>query len=215
MKACEWIEVGAGLIIAVLLAGLMILSAGMMGIPGHVSPAIPAQTSGNDHASNVTRWMQEHSGQEVTAGEQLEILNPGYLDRLPPDKREAFYRMKIRVPNISDPNPGEYDRSTGGMQYGRRSVAIAAFGYREIPGEQQSEYVLNYTRPCILNESMIAVSNRLADREISVGEYLKTVCPDSFSCLTESQKAALNNQSMTLSGIPDVDARYPGTGLLW
>ncbi|MFA4860057.1 hypothetical protein [Methanoregula sp.] len=41
MKAREWIEVGAGLSIAVLLAGFMILGAGMMGIPGHVSSQSP------------------------------------------------------------------------------------------------------------------------------------------------------------------------------
>lgn len=162
-------------------------------------PALPDQPIGDDHASNVTRWMQEHAGQEVSAGEYLEITNPGYLASHSQEVREGYYRMKIRVPNFSSPDPGEYDRSAGSMQYGKRSVAIAAFGYREIPGDQQPVSPTNYTSQCILNESMIEVSNGLADREIPAGTYFETVCPDFFFGLTESQKAALNNQSMNIS----------------
>ncbi len=127
--------------------------------------ALPDQPSGDDPASNITRWMQEHAGLEVSAGEYLEITNPGYLDSRPPDVRIAYSRMKVRVPDFSDPDPGEYNRSAGGMQYGKRSVAIAAFGSREIPGEQQLVYPENYTGQCILNESMIAVSNGFEGEE--------------------------------------------------
>jgi len=161
--------------------------------------ALPDQPVRDDHASNVTRWMEEHAGQEVSAGEYLEITNPGYLASHSQEGREGYYRMKIRVPNFSSPDPGEYDRSAGGMQYGKRSVAIAAFGYREIPGDQQPVSSTNYTSQCILNESMIEVSNGLADQEIPAGNYFETVCPDFFFGLTESQKAALNNQSMNVS----------------
>ncbi|MFA4823610.1 MAG: hypothetical protein WC593_00480 [Methanoregula sp.] len=168
-------------------------------------PALPDQPIGDDHASNVTRWMQEHAGQEVSAGEYLVITNPGYLDSRPQNVRAAYSRMKVRVPNFSNPDPGDYDRSAGGMQYGKRSVAIAAFGYRGIPDDQQPAYPLNYTSQCILNESMIEVSNGLADREIPAVTYFETVCPDFFFSLTESQKAALNNQSMNVSKIPGRD----------
>lgn len=41
MNEREWIHVGTGLAIAVLLAGIMIISAGAMGIAGHVSPPQP------------------------------------------------------------------------------------------------------------------------------------------------------------------------------
>ena len=163
------------------------------------------QPDGNDHASNVTRWMQEHAGEEVSAGEYLEITNPGYFASHSQEVREEYYRMKIRVPNFSSPDPGDYDRSAGGMQYGKRSVAIAAYGYRGLPDEQQPASPMNFTSQCILNESIIAVSNGLAGREIPAGTYFETVCPDFFFSLTESQRAALNNQSMNLSQIPGRD----------
>jgi len=163
------------------------------------------QPVGDDHASNVTRWMQEHAGQEVSAGEYLEITNPGYFASHSQEVREGYFRMKIRVPNFSSPDPGVYDRSAGGMQYGKRSVAIAAFGYRGIPDDQQRVYAGDYTSQCILNESMIEVSNGLTGREIPAGTYFETVCPDFFFGLAESQKAALNNQSMNVSKITGRD----------
>jgi hypothetical protein len=167
--------------------------------------ALPDQPVGDDHASNVTRWMQQHAGQEVSAGEYLEITNPGSLNTFSPERKKAYYAMKVRVPDLNSPDPGEYDRSAGSMQYGKRSVAIAAFGYREIPGDQQLVYPTNYTSQCILNGSMIEISNGLADREIPAGTYFETVCPDFFFSLTESQRAALNNQSMNVSKIPGRD----------
>ena len=94
-------------------------------------PTGPDQPMGDDHASNVTRWMQEHAGQEVTAGEYLDITNPGYLASHSQVVRDEYYRMKIRVPDFNNPDEG--------MQFGNRSVAIAAFGYREIPGDLQPE----------------------------------------------------------------------------
>jgi hypothetical protein len=168
-------------------------------------PALPDQPVGTDHASNVTRWMQQHAGQEVTAGEYLDITNPGYLDSRPEDVRAAYSRMKVRVPDLSNPDPGDDNRSAGGMQYGKRSVAIAAFGYREIAGDPQPAYPANYTGQCILNESMISVSNGLEGREISVGKYLETVCPEYLAGMTESQKAPLYTMSQTVSKIPDRD----------
>jgi len=165
----------------------------------------PDQPLGDNHASNVTKWMQQHAGQEVSAGEYLDISNPGYLASHSQEVREGYYRMKVRVPNFSSPDPGDYDRSAGGMQYGRRSVAIAAFGYRGISEDQQPASPMNCTSQCILNESMIEVSNGLTGREIPAGTYFQTVCPDFFSGLTEPQKAALNNQSMNVSKITGRD----------
>ena len=52
---------------------------------------------------------------------------------------------------------------------------------------------------------MIAVSNRLAGRELSAGTYLETVCPEYFAGLTGSYKAALYNETLTPSKIPDRD----------
>nr|WP_320161185.1 hypothetical protein [uncultured Methanoregula sp.] len=40
MNAREWIDLGAGMIIAVMLAGCMILGFGLLGIPGHFSPSL-------------------------------------------------------------------------------------------------------------------------------------------------------------------------------
>ncbi|MDO9326594.1 MAG: hypothetical protein Q7T80_16715 [Methanoregula sp.] len=161
------------------------------------------QPAGIDHASNVTRWMQEHAGQEVTTGEYLEITNPGYLASHSQEVREGYYRMKIRVPNFSSPDPGDDDRSAGSMQYGKRSVAIAAFGYREIPDDQQPVYSANYTSQCVMNGSMISISNGLVGTEISVGKYLETVCPDYLAGMPESQKAPLYNVTIPVSKIPD------------
>ncbi|MFA4860061.1 hypothetical protein [Methanoregula sp.] len=166
-------------------------------------PDLPGQPAHDGHAANVTRWMQEHSGQEVSAGEYLDMTNPGYLASRPQEAREAYYRMKTRVPNLSSPDPGEYDRSYGDMQYGQRSVAIAIAGFRDVPEDPQVAFLKNYTGQCIMNESMVAVSNRLADRNVSAGTYLEMVCPDFFSGLTESQKSVLDNQSLTVSKIPD------------
>lgn len=148
-----------------------------------------------DHASNVTIWMQQHAGQEVTAGEYLEIMNPGYLNSRPQEVREGYSRMKVRVPDLSSPDKG--------IQYGERSAATAIFGYREVPEDKQPVSPENSTGQCIMNESMIAVSNALAGREISAGKYLETVCPIYFSGMTESQKAVLNNQSLIVLKIPD------------
>jgi len=156
---------------------------------------LAVQKADRDHASHVTTWMQQHAGQEVTAGEYLEIMNPGYLESRPREVREAYFRMNVRVPDLS--NPGE------GMQYGERSAAIAIFGYREVPEDKQPVSLMNSTGQCIMNESMFAVSNALAGREMSAGKYLETICPTYFSGMTESQKAALNNQSLTVSKIPD------------
>jgi hypothetical protein len=146
--------------------------------------------------------MQEHAGQEVMAGEYLDITNPGYLASRPQEVRDAYYRMKIRVPDFSSPDPGKNAPSSGGMQYGERSVAIAVYGYRNLPEDPRGVFLQNYTGQCILNESMIAMSNRLAGREISVGTYLEMICPDFFFGLTPSRKAVLNNQTLTVSEIP-------------
>ncbi|MFA6332245.1 MAG: hypothetical protein WCX22_04775 [Methanoregula sp.] len=153
------------------------------------------QKADRGHASNVTTWMQQHAGQEITAGEYLEIMNPGYLESRPQEVRDAYSRMKVRVPDLGNPDEG--------MQYGERSAAIAIFGYREVPEDKQPESPGNSTGQCIMNESMISVSNALTGREISAGKYLETVCPAYFYGMTESQKAALNNQSLTVSKIPD------------
>ena len=158
----------------------------------------PDQPIGDDHASNVTRWMQQHAGQEVSAGEYLEITNPGSLDTFSLERKEAYYAMKVRVPDLINPDEG--------MQFGKRSVAIATFGYREIPGEQQPAYAGNYTRQCILNESMIVVSNGLEGKEISIGTYLESVCPEYLAGLSGSHKAALYNMTIPVSKIP-VDSK--------
>jgi hypothetical protein len=157
--------------------------------------AMSALTDEGDHSPQVTAWMQQHSGQEVTAEEYLDITNPGYLDSRPPEVRESYSRMKVRVPNLSNPDEG--------MQYGERSAAIAIAGFREVPEDIQPVSPGNYTGQCTLNESMIAVSNTLAAREISVGTYLETVCPDYFSSFSDTEKTALRNQSLTVSIIPD------------
>jgi len=200
-KATLVFSVAVPLLLLVFLVILLVISgSGTLSID---LPALPGQPAHDGHAANVTRWMQEHSGQEVSAGEYLDVTNPGYLASRPQEAREAYYRMKTRVPNLSSPDPGEYDRSYGDMQYGQRSVAIAIAGFRDVPEDPQVAFLKNYTGQCILNESMVAVSNRLADRNVSAGTYLETVCPDFFSGLTESQKSVLDNQSLTVSKIPD------------
>jgi len=201
------------LILALLVIPVLMAGAGISGaanVPGSGrfcfgSTALPFcsdQHARDVSASNVTRWMQEHAGQEVTAGEYLDITNPGYLSSRPQEVRDAYHRMKIRVPDFSNPDPGNNARLSGGPQFGERSVAIAVFGYREVPGDSQEVFLQNYTGQCILNESMIARSNGLAGREIPVGTYLETVCPDFFLGLTESRKEVLNNQSLMISEIP-------------
>lgn len=89
------------------------------------------------------------------------------------------------------------------MQSGQRSVAVAVAGHAEIPEDQQPVYPANYTGQCILNESMISVSNGLVGREISVGNYLETVCPEYLAGMPESQKAPLYNVSLPVSKISD------------
>jgi len=157
--------------------------------------ALLALAGERDHSEQVTAWMQQHAGQEVTAEEYLDITNPGYFDSRPHEVRESYSRMKVRVSNLS--NPGE------GMQFGERSAAIAIAGYREVPEGQRPLSQGNYTGQCTINESMIAVSNTLAGREISVGTYLETICPDYFSSFSGAEKSALMNQSLTVSIIPD------------
>ena len=53
MNEREWIHVGAGMVIAVFLAGFMIVSVGVMGIPGHVSRPAPADPH-MDYNNSVT-----------------------------------------------------------------------------------------------------------------------------------------------------------------
>ncbi|MDD1689090.1 MAG: hypothetical protein LUQ66_00315 [Methanoregula sp.] len=156
---------------------------------------LAVQKAERDHASNVTSWIQQHAGQEVTAEEYLDITNPGYLESRPEDIREGYSKLKVRVPNLSNPDEG--------MQFGERSAAIAIAGYREVPEGQRPLSPGNYTGQCTMSESMIAVSNSLAGNEISVGTYLETVCPDYFSRFSDAEKSALRNQSMTASIIPD------------
>ncbi|MCK9631869.1 MAG: hypothetical protein M0R30_09515 [Methanoregula sp.] len=156
--------------------------------------AMLALTDESDHSQQVTTWMQQHAGQEVTAEEYLDITNPGYLESRPKDIREGYSKMKVRVPNLSNPDEG--------MQFGERSAAIAIAGFREVPEDIQPVSPGNYLGQCTLNESMIAVSNTLAAREISVGTYLETVCPDYFSSFSDTEKTALMKQSLTVSIIP-------------
>lgn len=148
-----------------------------------------------DRASNVTSWMQQHAGQEVTAGEYLDITNPGYLESRPENIREGYSTMKVRVPDLSNPDES--------IQFGERSAAIAIAGFRKVPKDIQPVSPGNYTGQCTMNESMIAVSNSLAAREMSVGTYLETICPDYFSRFSDAEKSALRNQSLTVSIIPD------------
>jgi len=162
------------------------------GLPG--IPALPGQPAPDGHAANVTRWMQEHGGLEVPVGEYLDITNPGYLDSRPREVREAYYRMKTRVPDFSNPDEG--------MQSGPTGAAIAVLGFREVPEDGWTADAGNPYGQCILNESMVAVSNELADREISAGTYFKTVCPEFYFGLPVSRQAALSNQSISVSEIP-------------
>jgi hypothetical protein len=113
------------------------------------------------------------------------------------------------TPQVPDPytmNESVRAQSTGGILSGERSAAVAVAGYPEIPADhQQPVYPSNYTGQCILNESMISVSNGLAGSEISVGTYLETVCPEYLAGMNGSSKASLYNQSLQVSKIPDRD----------
>jgi hypothetical protein len=102
------------------------------------------------------------------------------------------------VPDLINPDEG--------MQFGKRSVAIAVFGYREIAGDPQPAYARNYASQYILNESMIVVSNGLEGKEISIGTYLESVCPEYLAGLSGSHKAALYNMTIPVSKIP-VDSK--------
>jgi len=179
--------------ILALLVILLVIPGNWIGFADH--PALPGQPAPDGHAANVTRWMLEHGGQEVPVGEYLDITNPGYLDSRPREVREAYYRMKTRVPNLSNPDEG--------MQSGSAGAAIAVLGFRKAPEDVRVADVGNPYGQCILNDSMIAVSNALADQEISAGTYFKTVCPDFYFGLPGSRQAALNNQSISVSEIPD------------
>jgi len=157
-------------------------------------PALPGQSAPDGPAADVTRWMQEHSGQEVFAGEYLDITNPGYLASRPQEVRDAYYRMKVKVPDLNDPDAG--------MQQGSRSAAIAVLGFREATEDGRMADAGNPYGQCILNESMIAVSNALAAREITAGTYFETVCPDFYYGLPGSQQATLSNRTISVSKIP-------------
>jgi hypothetical protein len=118
--------------------------------------------------------------------------------------QEPLGQIPLRVPDPYTMNESMRHQPTDGIRFGERSVAIAVAGYRERPEDQHHlAYPENYTGQCIMNESMISVSNQLVGREISVGKYLESVCPEYLAGITGSQKAPLYNQSLLVSKIPD------------
>ena len=120
--------------------------------------------------------------------------------------QEPLGQIPLRVPDPYTLNESMHHQPTDGIRFGERSVAIAVAGYRERPEDQHHlAYPENYTGQCIMNKSIISVSNQLAGREISVGKYLETVCPEYLAGITGSQKAPLYNQSLLVSKIPDRD----------
>ena len=123
--------------------------------------APPVQPVSGGNTANVSRWMQQHAGQEVSVGEYLEIIHPGYLDTRPQNVQEAYYQMMIRVPDMHLMNVS--------TQSGERSVAVAMAGQPEIPEDKHTAYPENDTAKRIQNTSMIPVLDGLAVRAISMG----------------------------------------------
>ncbi|MFA6361920.1 hypothetical protein [Methanoregula sp.] len=169
---------------------------------------LPVQSVRAGCTTTVSPWMQQNAGQDVPAGEYLDVINPGSPDTVPQDTRDAYYRMVVRVPGYPNASEGMQDPSPGGLTYGSRSAAIAVAGYREIPDGQQNADAGNRSGQCHMNESTIEGSNRLAGQEITIGKYFETVCPDYLAGMPESEKEPLYNQTLQ---VPEIPPDHEGT----
>lgn len=114
--------------------------------------------------------------------------------------------LQPRGPDPYTTNESVRPQATDGIRFGERRAAVAVAGYPEIPADhRQPITATNYTGQCILNESMIHVSNGLVGSEISASAYLETVCPEYFAGMSGSHTASLYNQSLQVPKIPDCD----------
>ncbi|MFA4861955.1 hypothetical protein [Methanoregula sp.] len=164
------------------------LNSGPFHMPPWMNP--PARDS---FASNVIMWMQYYAGKEVTAREYLTVVNPGYLDSQPQDIRETYSWMKVRVPDPRNPDEEAL--------YGLRRLSIA-YGAPEGPEDEVRAYMNDYSRECVVNRSLIAVSDSLVDQRMTAAAYLTTVCPAHFFGLPESVRSSLDHRVLTVSNIP-------------
>jgi len=169
----------------------------------------PVQSVRAGCTSAVSLWMQQNAGRDVPAGIYLDVVNPGYRDTVPQDTRDAYYRMVVRVPDYPNASEGMQGPTPGGLTYGSRSAAVAVAGYRETTdGQQNAGYAGNRSDQCLMNESTIAVSNRLAGQKITIGKYFETVCPDYLAGMPESEKEPLYNQTLQ---VPEIPPDHEGT----
>lgn len=176
--------------------------------PSSATP-LPVHSVRAGCTSAVSLWMQQNAGRDVPTGEYLGVVNPGYLNTVPEDKKEAYYRMIVRVPDYPNASEEMQTGSTGGLTYGSRSAAVAVPGYRETTGVRQNTgYPGNISGQCIMNESTIAVSNRLAGREVTAGRYLETVCPDYLAGFSEREKEKVYHQTLK---VPEIPPDHDGT----
>ena len=170
---------------------------------------LPVQSVRAGCTSAVSPWMQQNAGRDIPAGDYLDVVNPGYPGTVPQDARDVYYRMVVRVPGYPNASEGMQDPSPGGLTYGSRSAAVAVADYRETPdGQQNTGYAGNLGGQCLLNESTIAASNRLAGEKITIGKYFETVCPDYLAGMPESEKEPLYNQTLQ---VPEIPPDHEGT----
>ncbi|MFA5222607.1 MAG: hypothetical protein WC391_10040 [Methanoregula sp.] len=124
-------------------------------------------------------------------------------DTVPQDTRDAYYRMVVRVPGYPNASEGMQGPSPRGLTYGSWSAAVAVEGYQETTDCQPNAgHPGNRSGQCLLNESIISVSNRLAGKEIMIGKYFETICPDYLAGMPESEKERLYNQTPQVPEIP-------------
>lgn len=160
-------------------------------VPVQGYAAVPA-TPENPESFNSSGWMQSVSGKEVSAGEWLEHVNPGYLASLTAEKREWYYRLNLTMPDRS--------AGPGSMQFGARAISVAAIAVPECPvptpTEPDGPGKTSVSRQCTIDQSSAGMIEPFAEAGMSVGEYLQIVCPDYVMSLPECHRASLFNESL-------------------
>ncbi|MEN6610011.1 MAG: hypothetical protein ABFC24_04150 [Methanoregulaceae archaeon] len=182
-------------------------------VPVQGYAAIPA-TPATPDPTNVSEWMYSVSGKEVSAGEWLEHINPGYLSSLTEEKREWYYQLNVTMPDRTS--------APGSMQFGARAISVAAIAVPDCPvptpTEPDGPGKTGTSHQCTIDQSSAGMIDPFAEAGMSVGEYLQIVCPDYVTSLPECHRASLFNESLREMAVsfPEESAPHslaPGPGM--